>query len=93
LLKSRLPAGRKDLQDFDLSHWLESAMKFGDAAKSDATDSRDQRKRKAIKKFNNSPDTVQHSHVHPQVAAALIKELRSGFDHEKDAIYLMIAVS
>ena len=32
-------------------------MKFGDAAKSDATDSRDQRKRKAIKEFSNAPDT------------------------------------
>ena len=69
-------------------------MKFGEAAKSDATDSRDQRKRKAIKEFNNSPDTVQHSHVHPQVDAALIigTSLRLN-NHEKDAIYMMIAVS
>jgi hypothetical protein len=69
-------------------------MKFGDAAKSDATDLRDRRKRKAIKEFNNSPDTVQHSHVHPQVDAALIKELRSGLTTTKRMpIYLMIAVS
>jgi hypothetical protein len=58
-------------------------MKFGDAAKSDATASRNQRKRKAIKEFNNSPDTVQHSHVHPQVDAALIKEARSGLTTTK----------
>ena len=40
-------------------------------------------KGKPSKSFNNSPDTVQHSHVHPQVDAALIKELRPGLTTTK----------